>query len=725
MTVRKTKTKLETKKQTIINNYLFTFLINKQMKKYFFYAAAAIAMLASCQKSELKSEQTPVVDDGKPVAIQIGVNAPSFDVAVTKAAVNEWNNTPVHIYGIQRGSKGVVDGAKYDFDKGLLIDENTTVEDSKTALKLYSDDANSVPYYYTEGEAYDFYGYHIGGELAEDVVVTKENDAISFPYTIDGATDLMVATTNKAKDILADTSTDGVTEGDVYSAWAARRSVHPTLVFEHALTRFNFIVRGMNDASEDLEVTAIRMNDLAIDGTFTVAGENLGYETTSEANDTLYLAMTKNEEVKKGNTNYVGVDQSGDYPCLMIAPDLSDVEVEVLMSHPNIEKVEPYKIKINASQVLKDGVAAGITTFAAGTSYNIYVNVYGPEEIRIKAELTVWLPGGQYTYDPDQDRPGVQATSVTAERTETDNVINYVVTYTSDITTLEGAVAKSEPSEDSAWTSLVTKASTGISFTVPEGDNADDYKLYVRYKTAESKEWTVMEAMPAFKIAKSYLVTDKASFDTLPAGYIEEHPWDDATTEATLPWLAVEFTPGATISGTAQCGNFTYEIEEATSTIGLLTLSAEEMGLTSLIGGEWTITLNGVRTKITVFNINEAYYICDEQSYNRLPVEYRQQYGDWDYYWAGQQNAEKDPDNHADFNAIPWLAIEFTPGATVSGTVVRGDFTHNITESKSTIGLITLSAKQMGLDNLEGEWTVTLNDVEAKISVPVTSTEQE
>lgn len=701
------------------------------MKKYFFYAAAAIAMLASCQKSELKSEQTPVVDDGKPVAIQIGVNAPSFDVAVTKAAVDEWNNTPVHIYGIQRGSKGVVDGAKYDFDKGLLIDENTTVEDSKTDLKLYSDDANSVYYYYTEGETYDFYGYHIGGELAEDVVVTKEDDAISFPYTIDGATDLMVATTNKAKDILADTSTDGVTEGDVYSAWAARRSVHPTLVFEHALTRFNFIVRGMNDASEELTVTGIKMNDLATTGTFTVAGDNLGFVTTSNADASLSLAMTEEEQVKKGNTNYVNFDASGSYPCLMIAPNLANINVEVSMKHDNIEKVNPYIISVNASQVLKDGVAAGITTFAAGTAYNIYVNVYGPEEIRIKAELTEWLRGGQYTYDPDQDRPGVQATSVTAERTVADNVINYVVTYTTDITKLEGAVAKTQPDvtaeagPEGPWTSLVTKASTGISFTVPEGDNAGDYKLYVRYKTAESKEWTVMEAMPAFKIAKSYLVTDKASFDTLPAGYREEHPWDDATTEATLPWLAVEFTPGATISGTAQCGNFTYEIEEATSTIGLLTLSAEEMGLTSLTGGEWTITLNGVRTKITVFNINEAYYICDEQSYNRLPVEYRQQYGDWDYYWAGQQNAEKDPDNHADFNAIPWLAIEFTPGATVSGTVVRGDFTHNITESKSTIGLITLSAKQMGLDNLEGEWTVTLNDVEAKISVPVTSTEQE
>lgn len=41
-------------------------------------------------------------------------------------------------------------------------------------------------------------------------------------------------------------------------------------------------------------------------------------------------------------------------------------------------------------------------------------------------------------------------------------------------------------------------------------------------------------------IQDAYAVTDRASFDRLPYKYIKDHPWDDASTPASLPWLAIE-----------------------------------------------------------------------------------------------------------------------------------------------------------------------------------------
>ena len=42
------------------------------------------------------------------------------------------------------------------------------------------------------------------------------------------------------------------------------------------------------------------------------------------------------------------------------------------------------------------------TKFEEGTAYNVTIVVYGPEEIKITAELTPWLNGGEVTYDPDE-----------------------------------------------------------------------------------------------------------------------------------------------------------------------------------------------------------------------------------------------------------------------------------------------------------------------------------
>lgn len=722
------------------------------MKKLFFYAAAALAMLASCQKTEINESPSNQIDDTKAVAMQLNVNSPSFEVTKTKAAVDEWNNTTVYIYGLQRGVKGVVATGedKYDFDDILIDAYEATVVDESTPLEIYQnpeedDPSKKAPYFYAEGETYDFFGYHLGGLIAG--TPEAADDEISFSVTITGQQDLMVAAADKANDIKDDQSTDGVTESDVYSAWAARRGVHPTLVFKHALTRFNFIVRGMNDKAENLQITGISMPNLKTTGTLTVVGETLGYEATGDVVAAgLSLPVPTEaapEAVVKGNTTAYS-------DCLMIEPGLKEVEVKVTMKHatydPNLVKIEPYSFTVNASQVLKDGVAAEITEFEEGTAYNIYVNVYGPEEIVIKAELTDWENGGDYTYDPDQERPGQQATTVKAVRTVTPEKVHFDIEYTSDIYDLQAAIATDTPA-DADWTTLVqTKAVTGIEKAL-NGEDPYSYKLYIRYKAGEEDEYSdaavadVREAEAVTNLAL-HLVSDKASYDAyMPAGYVENYPWKAEYTK--VPWLvatfdatevdqtmdvmviadgkAVEFTdkvaawPGAKVDGT----HLTLDIATGKSCIAFELDT--ELGLEAYGVSEYTIKINDNIEASYAPVIKDAYVVVEtEESYNQLPEAYRAAKGEWAKYQA-DLNAWLENDCEGDFKRLPWIAIETAPRAEAAFVITNGSTSANREGTLGATGLATFAAEELSPEFAviaPGTWTVAVT-VEGKTETAV------
>ena len=62
---------------------------------------------------------------------------------------------------------------------------------------------------------------------------------------------------------------------------------------------------------------------------------------------------------------------------------------------PVEQQTETYKLTLKASD------AAGITTFAASTSYNVTIAVYGIKKIELKAELGEWIDGGDININPD------------------------------------------------------------------------------------------------------------------------------------------------------------------------------------------------------------------------------------------------------------------------------------------------------------------------------------
>ena len=442
------------------------------MKKLFFYAAAAVAMLAGCQKSEIAGPQA--IDDNQPAAIKFGINAPALTTtkAATKAAVDAWANTEVFVYGIKQERnadltlKTLGDGL-YNFDEILINDYPTianptgSTEDwtKVSPLEVYKDVTKKMPYYYAEGETYDFYGYHLGGATIKEEngkkVVNAANDVISYPITIAGNNDVMYAYTDRTVDVV-EGAAHGVETFDLYSAWAARRGVQPTLKFEHALTRFNFIIKGEGNAAggtdnfSQVTITGIKLDKMVTTGTLTVVGPqaNLGFVADAvEENAKTPLAL-KTIDASGADVNYVAEPvtanaenkAAGNSSCLMVAPNLASVKVVVNMVNntfgtdtDNSGVLEPtecevlpnYEFEVKAENI-KDAQGNALGTgakFEAGKSYNIIIKVKGPKDIQIEAALTEWVDGGNYEYDSDIRPGGLQNPTPSAPEYEEVNAI--------------------------------------------------------------------------------------------------------------------------------------------------------------------------------------------------------------------------------------------------------------------------------------------------------------
>ena len=384
------------------------------MKKYFVFAIAALGMIAGCQKNQI--ETTPVENDD-PVAVQFGINAPSLTVSKTKASVNEWGGQTVYVYGFTNNNAALGSG-KYDvtapFINAVSAVANPEMSDNKLAkLEVYNAAAGTnVPYYYSLNDTYDFYGFYLGG-ITPGTPVTA-TDKVSYAVTIDGSQDLMYAKANQVDDVnKAVAAGESITADDAqyaYSAWAARRGVQPTLVFNHALTRFNFYIQGKGTKFNTVTVDKIQAKSPA-SGVLTVVGSDLGYVADNVAATALDLKNADGSAFA-GQAVTATAELAGD--CIMVAPNMEEIQFVVETSDVTAGVLPQTTITLTP-----DMIDAALTEFAAGTMYDVTIIVYGPEAIEITAELKPWVDGGDYEYDPDNEmKPNsgsIPSTPVTTE----------------------------------------------------------------------------------------------------------------------------------------------------------------------------------------------------------------------------------------------------------------------------------------------------------------------
>lgn len=419
--VRQGPTRDQDKEKLKHNIYIINILINKAMKKYFFYATAAIVMLAGCNKNNPTEQMPPVEGNENPVAMSLNAKAPA--TVETKAAVEAWNDTEIYAFAIR--SDKAEDGT---VTKTPVFEEKLLVVAADGSIDLKNDE--DLPYYYAETATYDFYAYYKGTAAFTEVQGTD----IAYTVEFDGSQDVMYASAMKDVDVFKADPADQVTVADLYSAWAARRGVQPTLVFNHALTRFNFNIIGADATADDVRIDSVRIQSKNT-GVLTVVGNTpgLAVEAPAVTDDWLSLKDANDQDVTGTGLQYAVTYADTDDDllpnCLMVAPGMTVVNAEVYMSKKETTGVytelEPYKFSLDITKDVKLAEGAPTDKFAAGYAYDINVMVYGPMMIEISAELTPWLPGGEGEYDPDtESRPNDDENA--GDATLTNTSISYV-----------------------------------------------------------------------------------------------------------------------------------------------------------------------------------------------------------------------------------------------------------------------------------------------------------
>lgn len=802
------------------------------MKKHLLYAALFVGALSSCSKDNDRVAAPEAESANDLQAIELGVSSGNnFTVATRGAgmvgglatpdggamsATNAWNKENLWVLMRKSGTITNVTKADLGYEWESMAEDYTLLDNQHLFAPSgeNKDDITCVegaPYYYFPVTGnYDFYGYHV-----DDAVVNQNGDPAVEPtievvpdeyeyvtFKIDGTQDLMAAKANFYNDVVTSDATDeqkvelaGVTEiaGEPisYSAYAARRTVQPTLVFDHLLTKLNFYVINMNKPegySEDqaggdrdgntpqaaggqvITVTGIEINNTQVNGQLTVSSMVDDYyagqiEWTGDAATLSVRNDSKtdgdlDELAEKELTNYNYDYQIGAGLLLqpIAAADYTGtiyfkqtLKTDYLKGETDEDEVDDgYKTEVVEQDVeltIKaediQNAVEGVVGFAAGYAYNVYIKVYGVQEIKIEAELTPWAEGGDVTITPEDDVFGPEDITAAkdaalkaileAPETEADYValLNWAETYYVSAAELAGLrsdydIDNNNKVDAADWAAFRLQQALAADVTAEtRATLADEKKVagcdaliaYLNSTTITYAEKTAEytpDASCAYNLAPAYFTTEPASVnaalkaveevkETLEEGYDK----DDALAE-----LAKAMEGNADRVTKAGCDALLAYLAKYDITGSDEEAELEEAYAAYVYQGE--INVAGVN-KLAKF-IKDSYVVTDQASWDELlPESFKSQF---------EKDAEGNTIGFAE-DEHPWLCVEFTPTAkknldvvvtTPDETEIK-EFTFAI-EGEEEVSLITFKASELGLSEIEaGDWTVTINGFSCKITV--------
>lgn len=267
------------------------------MKKLFIFAAIATAgLFASCSSSDdvaVNDAQNPIEDADARQAIRLNLATPGAmttrgtgTVGGVGTGTNVWAGQSIKVFMFTKTEATsttapatqlvLTPNPEYDSQN-----PGTTPQNLYEDLEMYTPGSadNKIPNmgatantdegeamitdgtinYYPPAGNFDFFGYHADDAATGAVDKTTAATTLwTVPFTINGSQDLMstkaeltgdVNTSNTQAYIMA----NATRPNDYYSAYAARKNVHPTLTFKHLLTRLQFSVKAGNDAAAGYE----------------------------------------------------------------------------------------------------------------------------------------------------------------------------------------------------------------------------------------------------------------------------------------------------------------------------------------------------------------------------------------------------------------------------------------------------------------------------------------
>lgn len=188
---------------------------------------------------------------------------------------------------------------------------------------------------------------------------------------------------------------DGVIVGDKFQPYLTlkARTAKVKVEAEEALDESSNLKDGYTSAEEDGTTNYYKLDEAAELEEFTGATPNVWKNGTTEpknigeallvspGHETYKLRVTLSQKVLK-HALAEGVEATED-----------DYEV----------KNNVYTLDVNATDVMLNDSEAGLTTFAAGNSYNVIITVYGFERIIVNTTLTPWEDGGNVEVGGDDD----------------------------------------------------------------------------------------------------------------------------------------------------------------------------------------------------------------------------------------------------------------------------------------------------------------------------------
>mgnify|MGYP003295179938 CR=1 FL=1 len=353
------------------------------MKKFFLFAASAVALTVSCQKlQELVNPGTEPVDDTNPVEIKFTTNVATVETKAGTGALDALSaNQTLYIYGLNRtnpAKRPIINAPA----QAIVAASAASVDVQWLDASLEVDP--TIAYFYNgTNDMYDFYGYYVGDAAGANPAPDETN--YTLDVTIDGQHDILLA------------KAEGDAVAETYSAKTARAGVKPNLAFEHQLSQFIFKVR--NHGNSEIVLTDVDINTLT-KGTLTVAettrgGTSQGLEPVPSTNGDLSLPMTTGENLPakpNASTESAWVDLDGS---VMVFPEQAKYDIKLTLTQNGVTGAREVTVPFTYASGIK-----------AGSAYTLSITVYSLTEAGVTASLTAWTPVDVDAIDTE-NYPGV------------------------------------------------------------------------------------------------------------------------------------------------------------------------------------------------------------------------------------------------------------------------------------------------------------------------------
>lgn len=325
---------------------------------------------------------------------------------------------------------GLLDTPAHSHGKRVKLDVTTDAGASEAVVWA---DGTSVYYNHEHQDyKYNFFIYHY--DDAEIGEVKREKDRIHFNLTIDGTQDIFSGVARPSfseseikrlegagnQELLADFKPE---RGQyVYSTWLGHRGIHPNFNIKHELVRFHFAVQRGDEAAKDIKIHDVIMRNCRNKGTFTVAAKDtteVGVDFSAYATDVRDFHLPDTIKHLDGSIEYTATDSRSlkseryDIGSLPLKSQTAD---NTLRSMPigadlMLAPQESYELLFVCSQVFNGEERTfhpsytlslpNQKMFEKGSLNNIYITVYGLQEITLQTSGIEWKKGVDITLDDE------------------------------------------------------------------------------------------------------------------------------------------------------------------------------------------------------------------------------------------------------------------------------------------------------------------------------------